>query len=101
MTEPKTLPDDAPIAQIPALPAEAEEHAQKAVEDYMNACRLTSTDQIADHLMKLMSVTAIVMANSVGSAETFARLEGVALFVAQNMPAQPRNAVPVVQEPLQ
>jgi hypothetical protein len=101
MTEPKTLPADAPIAKIPALPAEAEEHAKKAVVDYMNACGLTDTDQIADHLMKLMSVTAIIMARSVGSAETFARLEGVALFVAKTMPAQASGSVQVVPGPQQ
>lgn len=81
----------------PATPAEAEELAKKAVGDYLTACRLASPDPEAmgNYLMKLASVTGVMMANAEGSAVAFQRLYGTAVFVAKNMPEKPATLRPV------
>lgn len=73
----------------PATPQEAEELAKSAVQDYLNACRIESREQVADYLMKLVSVTGVVMAQANGSEDAVARLEGTAAFIARAMPKAP------------
>lgn len=75
--------------QIPATPAEAEEHAKRAVEQYLTACRLTDAAQIGNYLMKLCSVAGVVMAQAEGSASAYQRLRGTAEFVGKTMPERP------------
>lgn len=60
----------------PATPAEAEELAKKAVGDYLTACRMKSADPVAmsNYLMKLASVTGVLMANAEGADSAFDRL---------------------------
>jgi hypothetical protein len=77
----------------PATHAEAEALAIKAVQDYLNACRMTEDQQVANYLMKLISVAGILMSRSVGAAEAFERLHGTAYFVAENGSVKPQKLV--------
>lgn len=70
-------------------PARAEELAKKAVADYLSACGLKDQSQMGDVLMKLASVTGVLMANAEGSEMAFDRLLGTAQFVLQTMPKKP------------
>lgn len=79
----------------PATPAEAEELAKKAVQDYLNGCHMNDGAQIVNYLMKLCSVAGIVMANAEGSAEAALRLEGTAAFIYKTMPKKPATLVRV------
>lgn len=80
-----------------ATPAEAEELAKKAVGDYLTACRVASRDPVAigNYLMKLASVTGVMMANAEGSETAASRLEGTAEFVRESMPRNPATLRPV------
>ncbi|WP_454676459.1 hypothetical protein [Achromobacter marplatensis] len=69
--------------------AEAEGMARIAVTDYLNACYPTDRSQIADYLMKLTSVSAVVMAQAEGSEDAAQRLEATAAWVRKNMPPRP------------
>lgn len=79
----------------PATPAEAEELAKQAVGDYLTACRIADREQLGNYLMKLASVTGVLMAQAEGSATAAARLEGTAAFVRKAMPADPVVLRPV------
>lgn len=79
----------------PATPAEAEELAKKAVADYLNACHVSAPEQIGNYLMKLASVTGVLMANAEGSQAAYDRLLGTALFVMKTMPPRPAQLRPV------
>lgn len=81
--------------KTPATPAQAEELAKKAVGDYLTACRMADATNLANYLMKLVSVTGVMMANAEGSSMAAARLMGTAQFVAQNMPDKPATLRPV------
>lgn len=74
-----------------ATPAEAEQLAKKAVADYLSACRMASADRVAmgNYLMKLASVTGVMMASAEGSGIAFERLLGTAHFVLKTMPPTP------------
>lgn len=84
-------------AKKPATPAEAEELAKKAVGEYLTACRMASADPVAmgNYLMKLASVTGVMMACAEGSEVASQRLVGTAAFVARTMPARPATLRPV------
>lgn len=73
----------------PAGPDEAEALAARAVGDYLNACRMDDPSQIADRLMKLVSVAGVMMAKANGADDAFGRLLGTAQFVLKTMPKQP------------
>lgn len=81
----------------PAGPDEAEELAKKAVGDYLTACRLASADPEAmgNYLMKLASVTGVMMANAEGADIAFDRMLGTAQFVLRTMPKKPATLRPV------
>lgn len=72
-----------------ASPAEAEKLAARMVGEYLNACRMTDRGQIANYLMKLASVGAVLMAQAEGSEDAAQRLEATAAWVRKTMPAQP------------
>jgi hypothetical protein len=91
-------PNQKPVnARAPATPAEAEELAKKAVGDYLTACRMDKPDPEAmgNYLMKLASVTGVMMANAEGSVVAWERLYGTAMFVAKTMPTKPATLRPV------
>lgn len=81
----------------PASPDEAEELAKKAVGDYLSACRMASADPVAmgNYLMKLASVTGVMMANAEGADIAFNRMLGTAQFVLKTMPKKPATLRPV------
>lgn len=81
----------------PATPAEAEALAKKAVGDYITACRMASQDPVAmgNYLMKLASVTGVLMANAEGADAAFDRLLGTAQFVLMTMPKKPAKLQPI------
>jgi hypothetical protein len=78
-----------------ATPDEAEQLATKAVNDYLTACRVADDTPLGNYLMKLASVTGVIMASAEGSSMAAARLMGTAQFVAQNLPDKPFNSRPV------
>ena len=73
----------------PATQAEAEELAKKAVSEYLNACRMADATNLGNYLMKLASVTGVMMANAEGADSAFERLLGTAQFVLKTMPKAP------------
>lgn len=81
----------------PATPAEAEELAKKAVGDYLTACRMDRPDPVmmGNYLMKLASVTGVMMANAEGARVAAERLIGTATFVRNNMPKKPATLRPL------
>lgn len=82
----------------PATPDEAEELAKKAVGDYLTACRMQRPADMAamgNYLMKLASVTGVMMANAEGADIAFDRLLGTAQFVLRTMPKKPATLRPV------
>lgn len=85
------MSDDTLTPRQPATPAEAEALAKKAVGDYLTACRMSSADIVAmgNYLMKLASVTGVMMANAEGADTAFDRLLGTAQFVLKTMPKKP------------
>ena len=72
-------------------PEQAEELAKKAVQDYLDACNMQSRDDIGNALMKLASVTGLLMACSEGREIAAQRLEGTAEFIRKNGPQFPRK----------
>lgn len=83
------------VTKKAASPDEAETFAKKAVADYLNACGITDSAQIGNYLMKLASVTGVLMANAEGADAAFDRLLGTAQFVLNTMPKQPSKLMPV------
>ena len=80
-----------------ATPAEAEKLAAKAVGDYLTACDIAEADPqlIGNYLMKLVSVTGVLMAQAEGSDIACDRLIGTGMFVRKNMPKQPAPLRPI------
>jgi hypothetical protein len=78
-----------------ATQIEAEEFAKQAVQQYLNACRMSNRDQMGNYLMKLCSVAGVMMALAEGSEDAAQRLEGTAAFVRKSMPSSPARIVPV------
>ena len=76
-------------------PDQAEELAKTAVSQYLTACGMESRDDIANALMKLASVTGIVMACAEGRELAAQRLEGTVAFVRKSGPKYPRAISPV------
>lgn len=88
-------PPDAGRLAKPASTDEAEELAKTAVANYLNACRMTGNAQIGNYLMKLASVTGVLIANAEGAESAFDRLLGTAQFVLQTMPKQTATLHPL------
>lgn len=64
---------------------EAEQLAQKCIQDYLNACGLITVEDAGNALMKLCSVAGVMMVATVGRADAVARLEGTASYIAKSM----------------
>jgi hypothetical protein len=64
-------------------PQESEVLAQKTMQDYVNACKCDSADDVANALMKLVSMCGLGMCAVVGQPETVDRLKGVAAYIAE------------------
>lgn len=77
-----------PEHRKPATPPEPEELAEKAVGDYLTACRMTNREQIGKYLITLCSV-------ALESQAAAYRLAGKAAFVSKTMPKEPTQLRPV------
>lgn len=64
-------------------PKEAEELAQKAIQNYLNACHLQTVEDAGNALMKLVSVAGLMMCATVGQDDAVARLQGTAAHIAK------------------
>ncbi|CAB3643364.1 hypothetical protein LMG26685_02155 [Achromobacter mucicolens] len=79
----------------PATAAEAEKLAARFVGEYLTSCRMTDRAQIGNYLMKLCSVSGVVMAQAEGSEMACRRLEGTAEFIRKTMPLSPAKMEPI------
>lgn len=64
-------------------PKEAEDLAQKVMQDYVNACGCNNTQDVANVLMKLVSMCGLGMCATVGQVEAVSRLQGTADYIAK------------------
>ncbi len=64
-------------------PEEAEALAQKMMQDYVNACKCDTTQDVANALMKLVSMCGLGMCATVGQPEAIERLEATAAYIAK------------------
>lgn len=64
-------------------PREAEALAQKAMQDYVNACKCDTVQDVGNALMKLVSMCGLGMCATVGQAEAVQRLEGTSAYIAK------------------
>lgn len=64
------------------LPKEAEELAQKMMQDYVAQCKCNSNKGVANVLMKLASMCGLGMCAVVGQPEAVARLQGTTNYIA-------------------
>ncbi len=64
-------------------PKEAESLAQKTMQDYVNACKCDTPQDVGNALMKLVSMCGLGMCATVGQHEAVARLEGTAEYIAK------------------
>lgn len=64
-------------------PAAAEALAQEAMQKYVNACNCQNVQDVANALMKLVSMCGLGMCATVGRDEAVSRLQGTADYVAK------------------
>lgn len=81
--------------KAPATPAEAEKLAALLVGEYLTACRMTDRAQIGNYLMKLCSVSGVVMAHTEGADLAAQRLERTAELIRKTMPLSPAKMEPI------
>ncbi|EHK5439423.1 hypothetical protein N7319_14525 [Aeromonas dhakensis] len=63
----------------------AEELAQKYLQQYLNECGLDKTSDAGKALMKMLSVTGVMMVATVGYDDAVQRMYGTASFIEQKM----------------
>lgn len=64
---------------------QAEELAQRKIQEYLNECVLNTVQDAGNALMKLCSVAGVMMVATVGHKEAVERLEGTAAFIENSM----------------
>lgn len=64
---------------------EAEILARQHMTDYVNSCGCQTTEDVANVLMKLVSVCGVGMCAVVGNADAVARMQGTTDFVEKSM----------------
>lgn len=64
-------------------PQEAEALAQKTMQDYVNACKCDTPQDVGNALMKLVSMCGLGMCATVGQPEAVARIEGTAAYIGK------------------
>lgn len=64
-------------------PQESEALAQKTMQDYVNSCKCDSADDVANALMKLVSMCGLGMCAVVGQPEAVDHLEGAVAYIAK------------------
>lgn len=68
---------------------EAEALANKKIQEYVNACGCNSPQDVANVLMKLISVSGLAMCATVGQGEAVARLQGTVNHITKPQYAGP------------
>lgn len=63
--------------------SEAEELAQATMQEYVTKCGCNSTTDVANVLMKLVSMCGLGMCATVGQQEAVARLQGTTDYIAK------------------
>lgn len=71
-------------------PDQAEVIANKAVEDYINACEPQNLDEVGKVLLKLLSMTGLAMCAARGQNGAVAAVESVAVHISQQKYARAR-----------
>lgn len=64
-------------------PQESEVLAHKTMQDYVNACKCDTTQDVGNVLMKLVSMCGLGMCAVVGQPEAVDRLEGAVAYIAK------------------
>lgn len=64
-------------------PKEAEKLAQKVMQNYVAECKCNSNEDVANVLMKLVSMCGLGMCAVVGQPDAVARLEGTTNYIAK------------------
>lgn len=64
---------------------EAEALAKQHMTDYVNSCGCQTNEDVANVLMKLVSVCGVGMCAVVGNADAVARMQGTTAFVRKSM----------------
>lgn len=62
---------------------ECEALAQKVMQEYVNACGCQNTQDVANVLMKMVSMCGLGMCATVGQTEAVARLQGTTDYIAK------------------
>ena len=63
--------------------SEAEELAQRTMQEYVAKCGCESTDDVGKVLMKLVSMCGLGMCATVGQPEAVQRLQGTTDYIAK------------------
>lgn len=63
---------------------QAEDLAKEHIQNYLNACKLDTTQDAGNALMKLCSVAGLMMCATVGYREAVERLDGTARFIERS-----------------
>ncbi|WP_110946450.1 hypothetical protein [Pseudomonas bohemica] len=71
-------------------PDQAEVIANKAVEDYINACKPQSIEDAGQVLLKLLSMTGLALCAARGQPGAVAAIESVAAHISQEKYARAR-----------
>ncbi len=64
-------------------PQQVEALAQQAMQDYVKACGCETTEDVANVLMKLVSMCGLGMCATVGQPEAVARLQGTTDYITK------------------
>lgn len=64
--------------------SEAEILAKQHMTDYVNACNCQTTEDVANVLMKLVSVCGVGMCAVVGHADAVSRMQGTTDFISES-----------------
>lgn len=64
---------------------EAEALAKKCLQEYLNQCKLDTTADAGNALMKLLSVTGVIMVATVGYEDAVRRMYSTAHFIENKM----------------
>lgn len=80
-------------------PKDAEKLAQKTMQDYVEQCKCNSNEDVANVLMKLVSMCGLGMCAVSGREDAVSRLQGATNYIATtqegtNWVRQPVNRVP-------
>lgn len=69
-------------------PEEAENLSQKAIEEYVKACKCQSREDIANVLMKLVSMSGAAMCQVVGVNDAVQRMRESTDYIAKSQAGQ-------------